>query len=127
MLQKGSIKELILLDKNFNAIVINSTSREVFTVVRLINFSISIDDQCPLKCEDNLATHVTHPSEALDHDLAKFTIGLNFFPRSSSVFNLNGKGKLGGEEDTSLRESTNFGPSKGGRETILQSKKLYQN
>ena len=73
----------------------------------------------PLKCGDNL---VTHPSKALSHDLAKFTIGLNFFPRSNSVVDLNGKEKLGGEEDVSPRECANSGLSKGGR-IVMQSKK----
>ena len=76
----------------------------------------------PLKSGENLVIHAPHPSEALGHDLAGFTIGRNFFPRSSSVINLNGKGKLGGEEDALLREFTNSNPCKGGR-IILQSKK----
>ena len=78
--------------------------------------------QSPLKCEDSLVTHATHPSEARGHDLTGFTIGRNFFPRSSSVVDLNGKGKLGGEEDASPRECANSSPSKRGR-IVLQSKK----
>ena len=50
--------------------------------------------------------------------MAGFTIGRNFFPRSSLVVDLNGKGKLGGEEDASPRECVNFGPGKGGRITL---------
>ena len=46
----------------------------------------------------------------------------NFFPRSSLVTDLNGKGKLGGEEDAPPRECANSGPGKGGR-IVLQSKK----
>ena len=122
---KGSRKELILLDQNLNTTLINSTSREVFIMVRLINSSIPKDANCPLKWGDNLATHATHPSEALGHDLVGFTIGLNFFLRNNSVFDLNRKGKLGGEEDTSPRECANSGPSKGEREIVLQNKKLY--
>ena len=60
--------------------------------------------------------------EALDHDLARFTIGHNFFPRSSSIIDLNGKGKLGGEEEAPLRECLNSYPGKGGR-IVVQSKK----
>ena len=50
-------------------------------MVRSINNSIPKDDQC-LKCGDNLATHATHPSETLGHDLVGFTIGRSFFVRS---------------------------------------------
>ena len=64
-----------------------------------MNRSILNAIQSPLKCGDNLVIHASHPSEAIGHDLAGFTIGCNFFPRSSSVTDLNGKGKLGGEED----------------------------
>ena len=78
--------------------------------------------QSPLKCGDNLVIHAPHPSKALGHDLARFTIGHNFFPRSSSIANLNGKGKLAGEEDAHPRECTNLDLCKGGR-IIVQSKK----
>ena len=61
------------------------------------------------------SNHTPYPSEALGHDLARFTLGRNFFPRSSLVVDLNGKGKLGGEEDAPPREFVNSGPSKGGR------------
>ena len=98
---KESKKELILLDQNFSETLINSMSSEVFTMVRRMNRSIPNAIQSPLKCGDNLVTHATHPFEALDHDLVEFTIGRNFFPRSSLVANLNGKRKLGGEEDAS--------------------------
>ena len=64
-----------------------------------------------------------HPFEALGHDLVKFTIGRNFFPRSSSVADLNGKGKLGGEEDAPPRECANSSLGKGGR-IVLQRKKM---
>ena len=57
-----------------------------------------------------------------DHDLVGFTIGSNFFPRSSSIVDLNGKGKLGGEEDASPKECANSGLGKGGR-IVLQNKK----
>ena len=67
--------------------------------------------------------HASYPSEVLSHDLIKFTIGRNFFPRSNSVMDLNGKGKLGGEEDAPLRECANFDLGKGGR-IELQSKKM---
>ena len=78
--------------------------------------------QSPLKCMDNLVIHAPHPFEALSHDLIGFTIGRNFFPRSTSVVDLNGKGKLGGEEDAPPRECANSNPSKGGR-IVLQNKK----
>ena len=87
-----------------------------------MNRSIPDAIQSPLKWRDNLVIHTPHPSKALDHDLARFTIGRSFFPRSSLVTNLNGKEKLGGEEDVSPRECANFGPCKGGR-IVLQSKK----
>ena len=78
--------------------------------------------QSPLKYRDNVVTHATHPSKALVHDLVGFTIGFNFFPRSSSVVDLNGKGKLRGEEDASPRECANSSPSKRER-IVLQRKK----
>ena len=62
-----------------------------------------------MKCGDNLVMHELHPSEALGHDLIRFTIGYNFFPISSSVADLNGKGKLGREEDGSPRTCVNSG------------------
>ena len=68
-----------------------------------MNCSIAYAIQSPLNCGDNLVTHATHPSEALGHDLVEFTIGRNFFPRSSLIADLNGKGKLGGEADVSPR------------------------
>ena len=71
--------------------------------------------QSPLKCGDNLVIHALHHFEALSYDLVGVTIGCNFFPRSSLVANLNGKRKLGEEEDASPRECVNFGPGKGGR------------
>ena len=71
--------------------------------------------QSPLKCEDNLIIHSPHHCEALGHDLVMFTIGRNFFTRSSSVVDLNGKGKQGGKEDASPRECTNSNLGKGGR------------
>ena len=55
--------------------------------------------------------------------MAEFTIGRNFFQRSSSVVDLNGKGKLGAKEDISPKECANFGPSKA-RRTVMQSKKV---
>ena len=70
--------------------------------------------QSPLKRGDNLVIYVLYHSEALGHDLARFTIGHSFFPRSSSVADLNGKGKLSGEEDVSPRVCVNSGPCKGG-------------
>ena len=63
------------------------------------SLSIPYAIQSPLKCGDNLVTHVTHPSKALGHDLVGFTISRNLFQRSSLVADLNRKGKLGGEED----------------------------
>ena len=84
-------------------------------MLRRINRSILNAIQRPLKCEDNLVTHLTHPSKALGYDLVRFTIGLNFFPRSSLVTYRNGKGNLDGEEDTSPRECANSGLSKGWR------------
>ena len=87
-----------------------------------MNHSIPNATQNPIKCGDNLVTHATHPSEAHNHDLVRFTIGCNFFSRSSSVVDLNGKGKLGGEKDASSKECANSIPDKGWR-TILQSKK----
>ena len=77
--------------------------------------------QSPLKCDDNLVIHATHPFEALGHGLAGFTIDRNFFPRSSSVADLNGKGKLCGEEDSRPRECVNSSPNKGGI-IVLQRK-----
>ena len=68
--------------------------------------------QSPLKCGDNILTLAIHSSEALGHDLARFTMDCTFFPRSSLVADLNGKGKLGGEEDASLRECANSSLSK---------------
>ena len=51
------------------------------------------------------------------------TIGLNFFPRSNYVTNCNGKGKGGGEVDTSPIECVVLDLSKGGRDKeIPQSK-----
>ena len=88
---KGRRKEFILLDQNFNTTLINSTSREVFIMVSSINFSIPKYAQCPLKWGDNLTTHTTYSFEALAHDLARFTIGLNFSLRSSLVADHNGK------------------------------------
>ena len=67
--------------------------------------------------------HESYPFEVFSHDLVGFTIGRNFFPRSNSVMDLNGKGKLGGEEDAPLRECANSDPGKGGR-IVLQSKKM---
>ena len=64
---------------------------------------------------------LSHPFEALGHDLVKFTIGRNFFPRSSSIAYLNGKGKLGGENDGPIRECANSGLGKG-RGIVLQRK-----
>ena len=87
-----------------------------------MNRSIPNAIQSPLKCGDNLIIHAPHPSKALGHDLAGFTIGRNFFPKSSLVTDLNRKEKLGGEEDAPPRECANSGPSKGGR-IVLQSKK----
>ena len=78
-------------------------------MVRLINYSIPKDAQCPLKCRDN---PTTHPYEALGHYFVGFTIGLNFFPRSSLVADLNGKRKGGGEVDTSPIEYAKPDPSK---------------
>ena len=80
-----------------------------------MNHSIPNAIQSPLKCGDNLIIHALYSSEALGHDLAGFTIGHHIFPRSSSVAYLNGKGKLGGEEDDSPRERVNSGPGKRGR------------
>ena len=85
----------------------------MFKVVSSINFSIPKDVHCLLKRGDNLATHATHSSKALGHDLAGFTIGLNFFPRSILVVDHNGKGKGGGELDTSPIEYSILDPSKG--------------
>ena len=86
-----------------------------------MNRSIPNTIQSHLKCGDNLVTHATHPSKVLGHDLVGFTIGRNFFLRSSSIIDLNGKRKLSGEEGVFPRECANFGPGKGGR-IILQSK-----
>ena len=86
-----------------------------------MNYSIPNVVQSPLKYEDSPVIHATHPSKALGHDLARFTIGSNFFPRSSSVTNLNGIEKLGGEDDASPRECANSGPGKRGR-IVLQIK-----
>ena len=72
-----------------------------------MNRSIPNAIQSPLKCEDNLVIHATHPSEALGHDLAGITIGRKFFPISSSVTNLNGKGKVSEKEDAPPRECAN--------------------
>ena len=87
-----------------------------------MNRSIPNSIQSPLKYGDNLVTYATHPSEALVHDLAKFTIGCNFLLRSSSVADFNGKGKLCGEEDASPRECANFGLRKG--EKIVMQRKI---
>ena len=65
--------------------------------------------QSPLKCKA-LVIHALYPFEALDHDLAGFTKGRNFFPRSSSVIDINGKEKLDGEEDATPRGCANSGP-----------------
>ena len=115
----GRRKELILFDQNFNTTLINSTSREMFTMIRLINYSIPKNAHCPLKCEDNLATH---PFETLSHDLVGFTIGINFFLRSSSVADLNGEEKLDGEEDTSPRECANSNQRKGEKTCTTKQK-----
>ena len=88
-----------------------------------MNHSIPNVIQNPLNCEDNLVTHATHSSKALGHDLVEFTIGHNFFPRSSSVGDINGKWKLVQEKDTSPRECANSCQSKGGG-TVLQNKKI---
>ena len=80
-----------------------------------MNLSIPNAIQSPLKCRDNLVIHATHLFEALGHDLTGFTIGRNFFPRSSSAIDLYGKGKLGGEEHAPPREYANFGLGKGGK------------
>ena len=80
-----------------------------------MNHSILNAIQSPIKYEDSLVIHASHHFEALAHDLAEFTIGRNFFPISSSVVDLNGKGKLGGEEDDSPRECVNSGLGQGGR------------
>ena len=87
-----------------------------------MNCSIPNAIQSPLKCGDNLVIHVPHHSEALGHDLVEFTIGRNFFPRSSLIAELNEKGKLDGEEDAPPRECTNSDTCKRGR-IVLQSKK----
>ena len=87
-----------------------------------MNLSIPNSIQSPLKCEDNLVIHALHFFEALGHDLVGFTIGRNLFPRSSSVANLNGKGKLGGEEDAPPRECANSSPCKGGTIVLLSKK-----
>ena len=55
-----------------------------------MNSSIPNAIQTPLKYGDNLVTHAIHPSEALSHDLVRFTIDY-FFPRRYYVANLNGK------------------------------------
>ena len=78
-----------------------------------MNCSIPSVVKCPLKYEDNLVIHVTHPFEAFSHDLVGITMGLNFFLRISSVADLNGKGKLGVEEDALSRECVDSGPGKG--------------
>ena len=80
-----------------------------------MNRSILNAIQSPMKCGDNIVIHAPYPSKALGHDLARFTIGRNFFPKSSSVTDLNGKGKLGGEEHVPPRECANFSLGKGGR------------
>ena len=80
-----------------------------------MNRSIPNAIQSPLKCEDNLVIHATYHSESLGHDWAGFTIGRNFFQRSSSIADHNGKGKLGGEEDAPPRECANSGLGKVGR------------
>ena len=77
-----------------------------------MNRSIPNAIQSPLKCGDNIVTLAIHPSEAFGHDLARFTMDHTFFPRSSSVADLNGKGKVGGEEDASLRGCANSSLSK---------------
>ena len=105
---KRSKNELILLDQNFSATLINSASSEVFRMVRLMNRSIPNAIQRPLECGENLVIHAPHHFQALGHDLVRFTIGRNFFPKSSSVADLNRKGKLGGGEDASLREFMNY-------------------
>ena len=82
-----------------------------------MNCSIPNAIQSPLKYGDNLVIHASY-----DHDLVGLTIGSNFFPRSSSIVDLNGKGKLGGEEDASPTECENSSLGKGGR-IVLQTKK----
>ena len=62
---KGTRKELILLDQNFNATLIKSMSSVVFTAVRWMNRSIDNVVQSPLKCEDNLVKHATILLKAL--------------------------------------------------------------
>ena len=91
-----------------------------------MNRSIPNDIQSPLKCGDNLVIHEPHHSEALGHDLAGFTIGCNFFPRSRSVVDLNGKGKLGGEEDVPLRECANSGLGKGVKNNTVKKKMMLE-
>ena len=91
-----------------------------------MNRSIPNTIQIPLKCGDNLVIHAPHPFEALSHDLVGFTIGHNLFPRSSSVSNLNGNGKLGGEEDAPLRECANSGPGKGGKNSTTKQKMISE-
>ena len=55
--------------------------------------------------------------------LVGFTIGFKFFPRSNLVADRKGKGKGGGEIDTSPIECAIPNPRKGGRDMeILQSK-----
>ena len=119
---KGSRKELILLDHNFSATLINSTSSEVFTVTNELTTQSPMLSKRPLKCRDNLVIHAFHPSEALGKDLIGFTIGRNLFPRSRSIVHFNGKGKLGGEENVPPRECAKFELRKGGR-IVLQRKK----
>ena len=80
-----------------------------------MNRSIPNVIQSPLKFQDNLVIHALHHSKTLGHDLSGFTKSRNFFLRNSLVADHNGKVKLGGEEDASLRKCVNFGPGKGGR------------
>ena len=48
----------------------------------------------------------------------------NFFPRSSSIANLNGKGKLRGEEDAPPRECSNSDLGKGGKNSTAKQKMI---
>ena len=61
--------------------------------------------------------------------LVEFTIGLNFFPKSISVADRNGKGKGGGELDTFPIECAIPDPSKGGRdkETLQRKSSIKTN
>ena len=78
--------------------------------------------QQAMEYEDKLVIHATRPFEALGHDLTGFTIGHNFFPRSSSV--LNGKRETRWKRKCSSKRMCEFWPRQRGKNSTAKQKMM---